>query len=157
MKIALGPKPQPGETDTRKLYPVKVVEELSLLDLLTLERESEATGRKLTLTELDRMEESIAAAQREAIRGLDAKAAAIARHRAGEEHPDAIWLFAVMLWASRRGAGDVVTFDEAISTPLNEVDVISEAGDRGADPTRRRRASSAGAKKQAKDRGGKTT
>lgn len=151
MKIAIGPKPAQGEDDFRRYYQVKSAEEMSLFDLLRLERETTALGRPITLHALDEMEDSIAAAQK----GLTGAAKRLAR----ENHPDAPWLFAVMLWAAQKGAGEDVTFEQAISIPMNEVGVIVEPGDPvdAPDPTRRPPARSGGGKPRAKDRAAKKT
>jgi hypothetical protein len=128
-------------------YPLKSVDELSLLDLLLLERETRDLGRPLTLSVISDMEKDVGAATM-------GKATVEERRRARQEHPDAPWLLAVSLWASRRAAGDKLTFEEAISFPLSELSFVREPGDpedtpAEADPTRARPGSGRAGKPQA--------
>jgi hypothetical protein len=46
-----------------------------------------------------------------------------------ERHPEALLLTAVSVWASRIVAGETVSFDEAISTPLERMHFVIEPGD----------------------------
>jgi hypothetical protein len=67
-----------------------------------------------------------------------------------ERHPEGLLLTAISVWASRIVAGESVSFDEAISTPLERMHFVIEPGDRpnpdqdrtgAADPRRARPAS----------------
>ena len=134
-------------------YPVKSAAELSLLDLLTLERETRDLGRPLTMSVIAGMENSVQAAIREAD-GSEAK------RKARTEHPESAWLLAVTLWASRKAAGDHVTFEEAISFPLSALEFVAEAGDADdadVDPPQPRPASVPGGKHPAKRSATKTS
>jgi hypothetical protein len=159
VKIALGKKPLAGEPDTRRIYDYVAVEEVTLLDLLRLERESSRLGRPLTLHALSEMEASITQAQIAAVAKAPAGQEGAAKRLARESHPDAPWLYAVMIWACQRAAGVDVSFESAIDVPPNEIDVISELGDPEdePDPTRRPPAKSGGGKPRAKGRSTKRT
>jgi glutathione S-transferase len=136
-------KIQIGDT----VYPVKSPDDLSVLDLLMLEQESAAVGRKLTMPVLKGMQESIDAA-------VASERTPAARKQAREEHPESLWMFAITIWASRRAAGEHITFADAISFPMRELTPIPEPGDEVADevdPTRaQRRASAPGVARRAK-------
>lgn len=112
MKIRIG--------DT--VYDPKSVDDLSLLDLLTLERESGELGRALSMSVLSGMQRSLEAAQRDAKSPEE-------KIQVGNDHPDSPWLLAVVIWASRRAAGERVTFGDAISFPLSSLEYIAEVGD----------------------------
>jgi hypothetical protein len=159
VKIALGKKPLEGEPDTRRIYEYVAVEEVTLLDLLRLERESSRLGRPLTLHVLDGMEDSIARAQIAAVAAAPAGRETAAKREAREAHPDAPWLFAVMIWACQRAAGEDITFEQALDVKANEIDVISELGDPEdePDPTRRPPARSGGGKPRPRDRAARKT
>lgn len=115
-------------------YPVKTPDDLSLFDLIQLEQQTTAVGRTLTMPVLVEMDHSIEQA-------VAAASGAAAKRAARENHPDAPWMLAVTIWASRRAAGDAVSFTEAISFPLRELALVPEDGDPPADavdPTLRR-------------------
>lgn len=136
-----------------KSYPAKAASELSLLDLLTLERETRDLGRPLTMAVIAGMENSVSKAVREAKTVAD-------KQRVRQEHPESAWLLGVMLWASRRAAGERCTFEDAISFPLSELDFVTEAGDptdADVDPRPARPGSGPGGKPRAKRTGTKTS
>ncbi len=133
-------------------YPLKYVEELTLLDLLTLEAQTRNIdpSRPLTMYVLRGMERSVA----KAIAGLSGPA----RVAAGEAHPDAPWLFAVMIWAARRAAGEDVTFAQAIEVDPADIEYVREAGDEPEpDPLARRSAASAAGDKPPRTRSQRKT
>ena len=138
-----------------RTYALKSVEELTLLDILTLERETRDLGRPLTMSVIEAMRKDIEQA-------TVGKATVEERAQARREHPDAPWVLAVMLWASRRHAGEKVTFEEAISFPISQMSFEREPGDpadmpEAADPTAARPGSGRAAKPRAKQSSTKTS
>lgn len=95
-------------------YDAAALDEVSLRDILLLEQQTTDFGRRLTWTEVTDM-----AARLEAL-------------KTDEERLDdeaSLWLTAVTIWASRRLAGDPVTFDQAVDFPLKDLVFIKEAHD----------------------------
>ena len=122
-------------------YDLRSAQELSLLDLLTLERETRELGRPLTMAVISQMEKDVETAVAKADGGTKA------RIEARQAHPESPWLLAVAIWAARRHSGDPVSFEEAISFPLSELVFLSEEGDEvEANPQSPRPVSGRGAK-----------
>lgn len=125
-------------------YPGTAVDELSLLDLIMLQEQTKALGRELTHADIEQMEATV-----NKIKHKDLPTQRELRAR----HPDMVWLIAIQLWATLRGAGQDVTFSEAIAIPLKQCQWISEPGDDDGNggtvgPTRARPASGRAAKRR---------
>ena len=136
-----------------RTIPVTPPTSLSLLDLLNLERETRSIGRPITLAVVQGMERDIEEAAAKFTTTAE-------QNRCREEHPDGQWLLAVLLWSSMRGAGDVVTFSEAISVPVADIDFVKEVGDEPAEqdrPTSAPPASGRGAKPLARSTAKRTS
>lgn len=113
-----------------KVYDVKDVEDLSLWLLLELQSETADTARPLDVATVQQMAATI-----DKLPDDDAR----------KTHPDAPWLLGVTIWASRRMAGEEVTFREAIDFPMRQLTFLPAPADRKKpDPTRRPRQASAG-------------
>lgn len=128
-----------------KSYTVSDIEQLSLWLLLELQSETKDTAQPLDVATVQAMAKTL-----DELPNDDAR----------KRHPDAPWVLAVTIWASRRLAGEEVTFREAIDFPMSQLSFLPEPGDHkaakktAADPTRRRPTASAGA---ARKRAAKST
>jgi hypothetical protein len=97
-----------------KRYPMISADEATLADLIAIKRQ---TG--IGVGEL----QEIAAL----FEGLEGEAA----EKAAEEHPDeALVMFGVAVWLSRRAAGESLTLDEACAVPMDKIRQIAEPGDK---------------------------
>lgn len=101
-------------------YPATAVDQLSLLDLILLQEQTKAIGRELTHASVEEMEAAV-----NKIKHKDPQTQRELRAR----HPDMIWLIAIQLWATLRGAGQDVSFSEAIGIPLKDCEWRKEPGD----------------------------
>lgn len=124
-----------------KMYSATTVKALTLRDILTFNRDAEREGWGLSWGDIEPL-----FAQVEALKDETEK----------RRHPGTLWLLALTIWASRRAAGETVSFGECIDIPLERVDFIADPQDRlggeGKDPrkARPRRASVPAAKPPAK-------
>lgn len=109
-----------GETT----YTAASLDELTLKMVLELEQESAELGRVLHLADIQAMANRIDSMKTDQQRG---------------EHPDAPWVIAVTVWASRRLAGEKLTFSEAVDVPMKDLVFLKEPQDhkRPANPTKR--------------------
>lgn len=96
------------------VYALADLDRVSLRDILVLERETVEFGHPLRWTDVQAMSEALDALETE-------------KERA--EHPDALWITAVTIWASRRIAGENVTFDQAVDFPMRDLVFLPEPGD----------------------------
>lgn len=97
-----------------KRYPMVSAGEATLADLIAIKRQ---TG--IGVGELQEL-----AAAFEGLEGDEAE-------KAAESHPDeALLLFGVAVWLSRRAAGESLTLDEACAVPLDKIRQIAEPGDK---------------------------
>src|SRR5205085_8935228 len=115
-----------------KIYAVKDAEDLSLWLLLELQAETKDTAQPLDVATVQHMQATLEKLPNDEER---------------KRHPYAGWVLGVTIWASRRLAGEEVTFREAIDFPMRKLTFLEDPGDRRqpADPTRRRPSASAGA------------
>lgn len=97
-----------------KRYPMVSADEATLADLIAVKRQ---TG--ISVSELQEIADIF--------EGLDGKAA----EKAAEDHPDeALVMFGVAVWLSRRAAGESLTLDEACAVPMDKIRQIAEPGDK---------------------------
>lgn len=96
------------------VYALADLDRVSLRDILVLERETVEFGHPLRWTDVQAMSEALDALETE-------------KERA--EHPDALWITAVTIWASRRIAGEDVTFDQAVDFPMRDLVFLPDPGD----------------------------
>ena len=111
-----------------------VFDRVPLIDLLTLEVELETLGRPMTWAEVREMVQRIS--------HLDDP----------ESDPQYMWFLGLLVWGTRRLAGESVTFAEAVDFGLGELEMLPEPQDRKkaakADPRKARPGSGrAGAKR----------
>jgi hypothetical protein len=137
-------------------YNGAALDQLSLKDILLLEKGTAELGRPLKwgeieqwTTELDRL----VAIQ------ADETRTALVREKAAKEHqdhPGAMWVMALVIWASRRLAGESISFEEAISFPVRDLQWVAEpanrASRRAANPTKARPATPKGSGRAASQR-----
>lgn len=111
-----------------RLYDPASPAELSLRDLINLERVTTELGMPVNLGIIEQRETEL--------REIRAKYATKAeRDRITGQQPWAQMLFAVNVYAARRKAGDDVTFDDCLDLSPVDVAFIQEAGDEEPDPT----------------------
>lgn len=117
------------------IYDAESIDRLTLKDILTLEKETTELGHPMLWSDVQRISEEIADLKTE---------------RERSEHPAAIWMFAITIWASRHLAGESLTFGEAIDFPLADLDWLPEPADRQK-PKRPTKAGRAGSARAAKN------
>jgi hypothetical protein len=123
-----------------KTYDLTDIQRMTLRDAITLEIESAALGRRITLNDVKAMQEAVAECKTE---------------EEANEHPDAQMLFGVAVWVSRRKAGEDISFIDGISFDLDQMEVVVSDEERAElaarrakpDPTRTRPGSGAGVKR----------
>lgn len=97
-----------------KRYPMVGAGEATLADLIAIKRQT-----NVGVGELQELAELFEGAE-----GDEADAIA-------EQHPDeALLMFGIAVWLSRRAAGESLTLDEACSMPLDKIRQIAEPGDK---------------------------
>lgn len=109
-----------------KTYTLTAIDELSLKDVLDLERQTAELGKPVTANDIEVMQRRLDGYQNEAEVAAD---------------PDATMLFAISIWATRRLAGDPdLTFLDAISFKMKDLQVLPDPADHKppANPTRGR-------------------
>lgn len=110
------------------VYSTATLDEISLKDLLGLQGELDQLGIKETWSDIE-------TAGQELGKLPEAQA---------QQHPMALLLFAVTVWASRRAAGEVIRFTDAIDFPMSQITFLSDPGDhKKAGPTKARKGTQA--------------
>jgi hypothetical protein len=106
-----------------KVYRLSAIDDLTLAMLLELEVETAELGRKITVGDVYAMNEELEACKTDDER---------------KRHPNAAWMLAICIWATRRLSGENITFGEAISFPMRDLTYLPEPADKKppADPTR---------------------
>lgn len=98
-----------------QIYDAAALDELSLKTLLQLQRETADFGHPLNAADIQR---------------ISVELAALPDDQARAQHPDALWLTAVTIWAARKLAGEQVTFEDAIDFPLSSLTYLPDPQDR---------------------------
>jgi len=94
-------------------YEVNAIEDLSLKMILELEAESRDFGRQLKFADISVWADELnALSEDERV-----------------QHPESMWLLAVTIWASRKLAGEPVTFAEAVDFPMSQLVFLPEPQD----------------------------
>ena len=115
-----------------KLYSTAALDEISLKDLVLFNSQAEEIGMARKWSDVERAAFEVASM-------TPAEA---------DLHPDKLLVIAVTIWASRRMAGDLVTFGEAIDFPVKDIEFLPATEDRK--PGKRNGARKAPAKKASK-------
>lgn len=106
------------------VYEGRTIDTLSIKHALQFDRECRDHGYAVTWRDVERIRAEMAALETDAER---------------EEHPEALLLTAVTIWASRIAAGETVTFDQVISVPLGHIGfVLDDEPEQAATPDPRR-------------------
>jgi hypothetical protein len=100
-----------------KVYEGKMIDELSIKHALLFDRECADQGYPWRWADVERVRAEVKALSRDA----------------AEQHPEALLLTAVSVWAARILAGDDVTFTEAISTPFDRMAFLFDEAERPAE------------------------
>lgn len=101
---------QIGET----IYTSALLDEVSLKDLLAFNREADEAGLSLTYADIENLAVEVAALKPEE----------------AAKHPQKLVLIAVTIWASRRAAGEKISFGDAIDVPLSKIKWLPVTQDR---------------------------
>jgi hypothetical protein len=96
-------------------YDLGALDLLSLKDILLMEKETTELGKTLRWSEVQRMAKEVDALDTDEQR---------------RDHPDAVWVTAITIWASRRIAGEEQPFGDAIDFPMRDLTWIPEPQDR---------------------------
>jgi hypothetical protein len=115
-------------------YEASSVDRLSLANILRLESETADLGRSMKWSDIKAMIRNVEALSAEEL----------------DEHDDAPWVIGLSIWASRLNAGEQLSFEQAISFPLSDLEWIADPQDhqQAAGPQKPRAASARGAKRQ---------
>lgn len=106
-----------------KMYQQADLYKITIQDWLLLQTETAIYGKPMTLGVVERMSKEL--------EGLTA----VER----SEHPNSLWVLGIYIWASRRVAGDALTFAQAIDIPLHDVTFLPEPEDhKSPNPTKGR-------------------
>lgn len=98
-------------------YNTSSIEDISLRDVMVFNRQAADMGLDLTWVDVERIAQEIQDAVEEAkSQGKSPQEAAT--------HPDALLMFGVTVWISRRMAGESVTLDQATDVPLTSIELI---------------------------------
>lgn len=90
-----------------KVYEIVEVDQISLRDLITFPRDAEEVlGKPMTWAEAQAMSQEVAALP----------------PKERDDHPMGPFVLAVVIWASRRAAGDTITFSEALDASFEWVE-----------------------------------
>ena len=124
-------------------YEAESVDRLSLANILRLETECASLGRPMKWSDVRSMLRNAEAMTAEEL----------------DEHDDAPWVIGLSIWASRLNAGENLTFEEAISFPLSDLEWIADPQDHQSakDPRKPRPASGRGGKPARKKAARKTS
>lgn len=114
-----------------KVYELVELDQISLRDLITFPRDAEEVlGEPITWAQAQALAQELSA--------LDAEER--------NAHPKWSFILAVLVWSSRRAAGDEITFSDCLDAPFEPV-TVKQPGDRK--PGKRSGAKKAPAKKKA--------
>lgn len=128
-----------------RIYPVAVLDDLTLKMLLQLEQETAEFGHPMRANDIRLISDRMRKLDNDEERAAD---------------PDVLWLTATVIWSARKLAGEDVTFDQAVDFPMSDLSYIAEPQDRLPDPTKprnSRKSSGAAGKRPAKARPSKTS
>jgi hypothetical protein len=89
-----------------KVYETDVLDTISLRDLMVFNRQVADMGLSITWADVER---------------ISAEMAEIGEADGASRHPEAMLMTGVVIWASRRAAGDDVTFEQAVDIPMSEI------------------------------------
>ena len=114
-----------------KLYTMAAIDRLTLLDLMKLERQTEEMGRPMKWSEL-----------RSILEHFDTQFDVDGFDPEGDDlYP---WFLGLLIWATRRDAGDEVTFGDAVDVPLGEIEIVVDEPKRKAPQDRRHKKTKGG-------------
>lgn len=106
-----------------RVYTSAALDEVSLRDMLLFEGQAKDIGLSLTWGEIEDLAQRVAGE-------TDAN---------NVSTQDGLTLTAATVWASRRAAGDDVTFGEAIDVPVNRIRFLRATEDHRPDPSKARK------------------
>lgn len=97
-----------------KVYSVGALEDVSLRDVMLFNTQAADMGLAATWADVERVAEEMSEADKDE----------------AEKHPDALLMLGVTIWATRRIAGDEVTFGDAVDFPLSSLVWLPDTEDR---------------------------
>ncbi|HEY2088600.1 MAG TPA: hypothetical protein VGH54_21595 [Mycobacterium sp.] len=140
-----------------KTYNGADLDRLSLKDILMLENETAELGKPLKWTQVQEWEQDLDRLTRIVVDETKSKAVRDAAMKEREDHPGNIWVMALVIWSSRRLAGELISFGDAIDFPMKDLQFLPEPTDHksSANPTKARPRKGSG--RAAKPRAGAAT
>ena len=121
-----------------RMYNGASLDRLTLKDILLLEQSTQDLGRPLKWSEIERWTSELDELSKQAAFGKT-PAECDAAMRARTDHPGNIWVMAMVIWASRRLAGEQVSFEDAIDFPMGDLEFLPDTKDHlPAGPTKAR-------------------
>lgn len=100
-----------------RVYTEAALDEVSIKDLLVFDPQVAALGLPYRWKDVEKLGEEFAQLEK------DGKKAEM------EGHPDGLFFLAVVVWVTRRTAGEDITFDEAISVPMSKIEWLPDPKD----------------------------
>lgn len=123
-----------------KVYSTAALDEISIRDLVVFNTEVADLGLHYTWADVERIGNEMAEMpDQEAL-----------------HHPDAMFITGVTIWASRRAAGDSVTFLEAIDIKIKDLEFLPSTQDH-VGPTKAAKKSGSKSGRKGSNRAGSTT
>ncbi len=97
-----------------KIYATSSLDELSLRDVTMFNSQAEDMGLRRKWSDVERVAQELAALPEDE----------------AEQHPDKYLVLAVTVWATRRTAGEKVSFEEAIDVPMLNITLLPDPEDK---------------------------
>jgi hypothetical protein len=121
------------------VYNATAGDKVPLIDLLLLDEQIKDMGSSVTYAKIT-----------DWVREIDA----LKTDEEKQAHPGTLWATAFTIWASRRAAGEPVSFEQAVSFPMIDFTPLPEPQDRRApaNPTKARPVARKGSARAAKPR-----
>ena len=120
-------------------YSAADLDRLALKDILLLEQQTADLGHALKWATVERWTTELDALAKIAVDKSKPKAAREAAMAERNDHPGHLWVMALVIWASRRLAGEPITFVEAVDFPIGDLTFLPEPEDhKSANPTKAR-------------------
>lgn len=123
-----------------RIYEAAALDQLMLKDILLFERDAAALGRPMKWGQIEAWAKELDVYYETIANPRSTKAAKDEAERAAKDHEGAMWVIAMTIWASRRVAGETLTFEQATEFPMHQLEWLPDPQDRkvAANPTKAR-------------------
>jgi hypothetical protein len=122
------------------VYTAAEADLLSLKDILQFEQEAADLGRPLKWGQIEAWSQELTGFYQVIANTKSSAADRKQAEQATKDHEGALWVIAMTIWASRRVAGEAVTFEQAVDFPMRDLTWLPETQDRkvATNPTKAR-------------------